>query len=136
MISDIRALLEGRLNTWAAAQTPAIPVAWQNVPFTPPTGRFLRAWIMPAETGSETLDGAHRRYTGVFQVSVYVAQGTGPGAAETIAEAIAALYPMNDVLDTTAIAVQITAPMSIAQGFNSDGRYVVPVSCRYRADTI
>ncbi len=136
MISDIRALLEARLKTWADAQSPAIPVAWQNVPFTPPAGRFLRAWVMPAETGSETLDGAHRRYTGVFQVSVYVPQGTGPGAAETLAEAIAALYPMNDILDTTAIAVQITSPMSIAAGINADGRYVVPVSCRYRADTV
>lgn len=136
MISDIRALLEARLSTWAKSQTPAIPVAWQNVPFTPPTGRFLRAWVMPAETGSETLDGAHRRYVGVFQVSVYVPQGTGPAAGEAIAESIAALYPMNDLLSMTGLDVMIVSPMSIAQGFNSDGRYVVPVSCRYRADTI
>lgn len=136
MISDIRTLLEGRLKTWADAQSPSIPVAWQNVPFTPPTGRFLRAWVMPAETGSETLDGAHRRYAGVFQVNVFVPQGTGPAAGEALAEAIAALYPMNDLLSMTGLDVMIVSPMSIAQGFNSDGRYVVPVSCRYRADTI
>ena len=136
MISDIRALLEGRLNTWASAQSPEIPIAWQNVPFTPPTTRFLRAWILPAETGSETLDGAHRRYVGVFEVDVSVPQGSGPAAAEALAESIASLYPAYDILDTTAIAVQIVSPMSIVQGFNSDGRYVVPVWCRYRADTV
>lgn len=136
MISDIRALLEARLSTWAKSQSPSIPIAWQNVPFTPPTGRFMRAWIMPAETGSETLDGAHRRYVGVFQVNVVVPQGTGPAAAEALAESIAALYPMNDLLSMTGLDLMIVSPMSIAQGFNSDGRYVVPVSCRYRADTV
>jgi len=136
VISDIRALLEARLSTWAKSQSPSIPIAWQNVPFTPPTGRFLRAWIMPAETGSETLDGAHRRYVGVFQVNVVVPQGTGPAAGEALAESIAALYPMNDLLSMTGLDVMIVSPMSIAQGFNSDGRYVVPVSCRYRADTV
>lgn len=136
MISDIRYLLESRLKTWADAQSPAIPVAWQNVPFTPPATRYLRAWLLPAETGSETLDGAHRRYVGVFQVSVVVPQGTGPGAAEAIAEAIAALYPMNQLLSMTGLDVYIVGPMSVAQGLHSDDRYIVPVTCRYRADTV
>lgn len=136
MNSLIRILLESRLSTWAAAESPAIPVAWENVRFNPPSGRYLRAWLMPAETGSEDLAGAHRRYTGVWQVSVVVPTDTGPAAAGAIAEEIVALYPVNLLLSTTAIDVQIISPMSIHPALQDSDRYTVPISCRYRADTV
>lgn len=135
-LPDIRYLLESRLKTWAAAESPAIPVAWQNVALTPPATRYLRAFVLPAETGSQTLDGSHRRYTGVWQVNVVVPIGTGPGAAEAIAQEIADLYPMNDLLSMTGLDLYITSPMSIHPAIQDSDRFTVPVSCRYRADTV
>lgn len=133
----IRQLLETRLNTWAAARSPALSIAWQNVPFTPPAGAYLRAFILPAETDSQTLDGGHREYTGLFQVSVCAPRDTGPGAAESIAEEIATLFPNSLILTiaSPAFAVQMVSPMSIGRAIQEPDRYVIPIWARYRADT-
>lgn len=136
MIAEIRYALESRLKTWADAQSPAIPVAWQNVPFTPPVTRYLRAFLLPAETVTQTLDGDHRRYTGVFQVSILVPVGNGPGAGETIAEAIEALYPADLVLGDTSFDLYIVSPMSVYPSLQDSDWYTIPVSCQYRVDTV
>lgn len=135
-LPDIRYLLESTLKTWADSRSPAIQVAWQNVPFTPPSALYLRSFLMPAETGSQTLDGEHRRYTGVYQVNVVAPVGVGPGVAENIAQGIADLFPMNQLLSMTGLDVYIVAPMSIHPAIQDSDRFTVPVSCRYRADTI
>lgn len=47
MIPDIAAALAARLGEWADAE--GIPVAWENVPFTPPSdGLYLAVHDMPA----------------------------------------------------------------------------------------
>lgn len=135
----IRQLLETRLNTWAAARNPALPIAWQNKTFDPPSsGSYLRAFILPAPTDSDDLKGDHRKYTGVFQVSVVAPRDTGPGAAESIAEEIAALFPMSQTLTiaSPAFSLQMTSPMQIARGIDDADKHVVPVSAQYRADDI
>lgn len=135
----IRQLLETRLNTWAAARNPALPIAWQNKSFTPPSsGSYLRAFILPAPTESHDLKGDHRKYSGVFQVSVVAPRDTGPGAAEAIAEEIAALFPMSlrMAIASPAFDLILASPMQIARGIDEPDRYVVPVSAQYRADDI
>ncbi len=133
----VRQLLESRLATWAAARSPALLIAWENQPFTPPAGTYLRAFLLPAQTDSQTLDGVHRLYTGVFQVSVIAPDSTGPGATEGIADEIAALFPNNLRLTiaSPAFVVQLVSPMSQTQGIQTPDRYTVPVSAQYRADT-
>lgn len=61
---------------------------------------------------------------------------TGPGAAEGIADEIAALFPLNLRLSVTGLTLQVIAPVTAAQGMQDGDRYIVPVSFRYRADTI
>ena len=78
----VRRGFEAALKTWADAQSPALPVAWQNVSFTPPAGRYARAFVIPAPTQSNTLDRSHRAYTGIFQVNLHMPINTGPAAAE------------------------------------------------------
>jgi hypothetical protein len=62
-----RQAIESRLNTWAGTtRSPALPVAWENVPFTAPTTTYLRAFLLPANTSGIDLAGAGRTYTGVY----------------------------------------------------------------------
>ena len=130
----IRAAYEGRLNTWAAARSPALPVAWENKPFTKPAGAYLKAFLLPAATDAPDLAGALRTYRGVFQVSVVVPINTGPGAAMGIADELAALFVVNARLTNTVTVQQIT-PCSIAPALQTESEYIVPVSFTYRCDT-
>lgn len=134
----IRRAFESALQTWANAQTPPIPIAFENVTFTPPAlgGRYLRAFLLPAATGSDDLQGVHRRYEGVFQVSIVTPLNKGPGPAEALAAAIAALYSPETQMVVSGLRVYVITPMSPAAGIPEDDAYVVPMSCQYRADTI
>ncbi|MTI92148.1 MAG: hypothetical protein FH750_12350 [Pseudomonas stutzeri] len=130
----IRSLLQGRLNAFATART--IPVAWENVQFAPPAGQYLRFNLLKAPTDSADLAGAHRKYSGVCQISVFVPKGKGPTEAETLAADIAELFPLNDRLTSGSFAMQITSPCSEGPPINGDTHFMVPVSFTYRADTI
>lgn len=132
----IRAALESRLATWAAAHSPVLQVAWQNAPFTPPTSTYLRAHLLPADTDSRDLKGDHRQYLGVFQVSICAPAGTGPAAVETIVAELETLFPVNLRLTSGAITVTTTSPVSAGPGMNEPGLYVVPTSFRYRSDAV
>jgi len=132
--SLIRAAFESRLKTWADAQTPIIPTAFENVSFTPPANRYLRAYLLPADTQSETYDGLHRAYTGVFQVNIIMPLNAGTGAAQVIADAIGALYPVTFTHST--IRVVITRPMGNRPAFVDGDRFILPIYLAYRVDTI
>lgn len=131
-----RQAIEARLSTWAAARTPALPIAWQNVKFTEPAGIYLRAFLLPADTGSDDLAGSHRLYRGVYQINVCAPINAGPGAAEGIAAELATLFPNNLRLPVTGLTLQVISPVSAGPSGQPEDRYVLPVSFRYRADTI
>jgi len=131
-----RKAIESRLATWAAARVPALPVAWENVPFTQPTSAYLRAFLLPATTTGIDLAGAGRTYRGVYQVSVVAPLNAGPGAAEGIADELAALFPLNTRLSVTGLTLQVVTPVTAAQGAQDATNFTVPVSFQYRADTI
>lgn len=131
----IRALLETRLNTWAAARSPALLVAWENSPLdAPETATYLRANLLPAPTRSADMAGALRTFSGVFQVLICSPISTGPGEAEGITDELAALFPLNLRL-TSSLTLQVTTPASAAPALQNDISYRVPVSFQYRADT-
>ncbi|MDN8612797.1 phage tail terminator-like protein [Variovorax ginsengisoli] len=130
----IRSLFEGRLGTWAAARVPALPVAWENVSFTPPAGAYLRAFLLRGATTSRDLAGDNRNRVGVFQISIVCPAGNGAGAAESIAAELDALFPMNLRLTSGTFAVQQLSPLRLWSPDSSD-RYLLPVDFQYRADT-
>lgn len=132
----IRSLLETRLKTWAAARTPALRIAYQNVAFTPNNGEtYLRAFLIPAGTDSNDLAGAHRLYTGVFQITIVTSTGNGPSGAETIADELAILYPLNDRLVRNGLTALIMTPVEPGPELAEDTAFALPVSFQYRADT-
>ena len=133
----IREALDGRLTTWATARVPALRVAHENVPFTPAGGEtYLRASILPARTVSDDLEGDHRGYRGVFQISIVCPINVGAGAAGNIADEIAALFPVNLRLTREGMTVQVITPASVAPALPHESDFTVPVSFEYRADTI
>jgi hypothetical protein len=127
----IRKAFETRLKTWADAQTPAIPVAWQNVPFTPPSGRYLRAFTIPSHTTSEQLDRTDRQFFGIFQVTLCMNLGTGAAAAESLSASISAYFAHTFTQDT--VRVWLTQPFSPAPQLDEPDRFTVPVSAPYAA---
>jgi len=133
----IRSLFEGRLKMWATARVPALPIAYEDVAFTPPAdgSPYLRAFMLPANTTSEDLEGKHTAYRGVFQVSVVTKAGIGRGTAEAIADEIYALFPNNMALTKTNFTVYVRAPMSTASAQQGDTTTTLPLSIQYRADT-
>ena len=130
----IRSLFEGRLGTWAAARVPALPVAWENVSFTPPANTYLRAFLLRGATTSRDLAGDNRNRVGVFQINIVCPAGNGAGAAESIATELDALFPMNLRLSSGAFWVQQVTPLRLWAPDSSD-RYLLPVDFEYRADT-
>jgi hypothetical protein len=107
------------------------------VPSDPADGAtYVRAFLLPADTVSADLAGAHRAFSGVFQVSIVSPLNAGPGAALTLADSLAAQFPLNGRYTSGAITVQITTPVSIAPAVQDEHTYTVPAYFQYRADTI
>lgn len=131
----IRALLEKRLGTWAKAQSPVIPVAFQNAAFTKPSGLYLRAFLLPNPTDTRFLESTDREYMGVFQASIVAPLNGGPSAADTVVAALEALFP-KDLLLTSTLTVRVTSTPSAAPALTEPDAYVVPVSFSYQAQVI
>ena len=113
MKAVIRAAFEKTLADWAAAQAPAIPVAYENVAFKPPaTGPYLRCFLLPAETVDNTMAGQLNEYRGLFQVNVVCTACTGPTDAEFITAGIAALYPAKSRMTFAGLTVMVATPMT------------------------
>lgn len=133
----VRAAFETRLAAWAAAQSPTIPVVYQNQTYTPVAGsRYIRAWLLPAPTQCQTFNGEHRVRRGVFQVDLNMPIGTGPAAANALAASLDAAFPLTAPMTQGAVKVFLLSPMSQGPSLDGSTHYTVPVSCEYRCDTI
>lgn len=133
----VRAILESRLNAWAVARSPALRVAYENVTLQPAAGEtYLRAYLLPADTETLDLQGLHRGYRGVFQVSICRPIGGGPGLSLDIAAELNALFPVNGRYTSGSVTVQVITAVSAAPALQEESAYVLPVSFQYRADTI
>ena len=89
--NDVRAAIEGRIAT-EMALSPAYPVSYQNVPFTPPNNTpWVQVFIRFGDNSYATLLGpstVFNRQTGTLVVNIFTPQGQGTAANFTIAERI------------------------------------------------
>lgn len=133
----IRAAFETRLNIWANARIPKLPIAFEDVAFNPPSdgGTYLQAYLLPARTDSQDLEGAHTAFFGVFQVSIVTASGNGRGAASAIADELRELFPNNLDVTRGGLTVYVRSPLSTASAITGDTTSTTPTSFQYRADT-
>ena len=134
--SIIRAAIEGRLKPWAAAHAPALPVAFENVSYTPTVGTaYLRGYLMPANTKNPSIGGKHKAYHGMYQVSLYFPGGAGTGDVEAAAKEIEVLFELPTTMQRQGRNVRITRTPAIAKGMPDDtGFFMVPVTIWYEMD--
>lgn len=122
---------ESTLKAWADAQTPAIPVAWENKAFTPPAGRYVRAHLLPNPAKHLFVDGDGRSLQGIFQVDLCMPIGAGAGGARALAASLDAAFAITMVQGS--LRIWLIAPMSAANAIQEPDRFVVPVSAEYKA---
>lgn len=129
----IRAAFETRLTTWAASRS--LPIFFENVTGSP-AKPYVRVNLLPAETENQFLDGTHRLRVGVCQVSLVMPPNTGTGAAAAHSASLDAAFPLTVPLTQGSARVFLTAPFGAGIGVDEDDAYFLPVTCRYRCDTV
>ena len=93
-----------------------------------PTGEYIRPDVLPATTesiGVATTD----KEIGVFQVSIYVAKGSGELKAANLAQIILNGFPRNTQLP----GVRIDKTGSIGPSIFIDGWSMTPISILYQS---
>lgn len=132
----IRAAIEARLTTWAKAQTPIIPIAYENNNYVPVTGqRYLRGTLLPADTLNPSQGGEHKRYRGIYQVDVFMPANGGTGGASALTKAIEVLFKCPTAIPRDGVNVRINRTPSVGRGApDGAGFYMVPVSVWYDLD--
>jgi hypothetical protein len=127
----IRKLLETQLNT----VTPAVPTAFENMPFTP-TQRtpWQRVTMMPAATGNPTMGDSFKREQGVFQVSLFYPTNEGAHNAEARAELVKTAFNRGSTFVSANVSVKILEHPYASYAIPGDGWFHVPVTIPYVAD--
>jgi len=123
--SAIRATLETRLATWAAAEN--VPVMWENVDGKKPAGLWLRATLLPGAPSMAALRCDAHKLAGVFQVDVIAPEGGGAKRAEKAADAIVSLFGCGGIGG----GLIVQGRPAIGPAFRIGGDYAVPVSINY-----
>jgi hypothetical protein len=128
---SIRTEIETKLATFAAAQVPPIPVAYENVAFTKPTtGRYLEIHFLDSASKSRNVEANGKRVTGMFQINCYAPLGKGMASLEALRDAVVALYPVVPKMET----VSIEAPLSWSGSFVQDAFICIPITGQYRSE--
>lgn len=126
----IRAELETRLYTWANAQSPKIPIAFEGVAYTKPSdGVFLEAILIPNITNDVDVAATRQRLMGIFQVNCWAKSGKGMGEVERLANSIIDLYPI--LPKTGNVSIEST-PYAGSPIHDTSGWVVIPVTIPYR----
>jgi len=123
---DIRNALETQL-----ANTSGIPdIVWENVNYNPSTGTsFVRPFLAPT-TRRPAVRGLNPQqlYEGFFFVDIFVPEGNGPGAADTIADTIIESFEATSTLTANSKNVCIRYAERTADISPRDAWYQVRVS--------
>ncbi|MEN6585850.1 MAG: phage tail terminator-like protein [Sulfuricella sp.] len=130
----VRAGLEKKLKAWADAQT--LPVAWENIGFTAPATAYVRAFLLPEQVLSQTLDKLHRRFAGILQVDLVMPINGGAAPAETLLASLLTAFNPATSFTESGVLIYITDPASAAPALTEANRYTVPVSIPYAAHVI
>ena len=98
--NDIRAAIEGRIAT-EMALSPSYPVAYENVPFTPPNNLpWVQVKLTFGDNNYGTLQApsvGFNRQNGLITIGIFTPVGVGAAANYTIAERIKDLFDRQTV---------------------------------------
>ena len=98
--NDLRAAIEGRIAT-EMALSPSYPVAYQNVPFTPPNNStWLQVFLLFGANNYATLVGPSTGFNaqnGTLTINTFTPVGAGAAANYTIVERVKDLFDRQTV---------------------------------------
>lgn len=138
----VRQIFESKIYDWAQLQSPKIPVSFENNQIDPETQKtMLQVVVVPMVTRSRTLSGDHAQCSGVVQVNVVVPLLDGVGTAMDIASDLVDLFPIYSLLPELVtppaepeFKVMVMSHPEIMVGVQTNTKYTLPVSIRYRTD--
>lgn len=131
----VRKCFETRIAAWAAALVVPLPIAYQNAAFSVPTDwRYGRCYVLPGQTDSVDLEGKHREYVGIFQITLSLPIGKGLKESMDLADSLDTTFTTGLPMVQDGFRVWIVSPMSPAQPLDDPDALVIPVSARYRAE--
>lgn len=127
--NEIRAALESEIANISGIPS-ASNRAWENARFEPATDP-MTTWIQmrldPLES-RPAVRGINPQilYEGLFTVTIFAPQKTGPAAAETLADAIRDAYTVNDTFTSGSTTVRIRYSER-DPGFSDGPWFAIPV---------
>lgn len=135
MANGIEAKIYNAL-AWHLSQlvfSPAIPVAWPNIDFTPPSsGKWIRLHQIPAPTVPLSVDtGGANEYLGVTQISVFWPLNTGLVQPKEVAAQIIDHFSRGTRIERESVTVEITQAYCSAPIY--EDRVMIPVTIFYRS---
>lgn len=132
MTPDVQTALDAWLGAWA--DDAGIPVAWPNIPFTPPDGAYLRVNFLPAKPYSVDLTGECVVYPGIYQVTVVSLAGRGRSQAMKLAGLVAELFHDGVEMEGDGFTVYVSAPPAVMPPAARPTTWETPVSISWRVN--
>ena len=129
-------LIRAALETALAAMTPSLATAYENAPFTVPSGAYQRCAVLFAEPAVTEMSGTHHREQGYMQVTLCYPLGAGAGAAQARAELIRSTFYRGRTFTSGSVSVIIERHPEIIPGRADDDRFIVPVKIRFFANIV
>lgn len=124
MINTVRAILAGRMATWATT-----PICWPNTaPLTTLNAPWVRFTVLPSAR-KWPMAGTKRIIEGEIVVQVFVPSGSGDGTASTLADSIGTLFGRY-----ASGGVQCDEPNAPAVIGDAGGWYQINASIPWRAE--
>lgn len=135
-LDEAHGLLSGLLNTFAAAQSPALAVKWEGQTTEPSASTYLREWLLPGQfTGHHLGPTAPNSGPLVYQVDIVAALG-GWGVSYGIAKLFFSdpyFYRGQSLLNAANTTRVVIKAGQTGPGFREDTKYVLPMSVTFRA---
>ena len=129
--TDIWDALSAHLR--ALTLSPAHPIAWPNVDYTPPNGhKFLRINEFPAIANPITLNNGAIEYRGFIQIDVFGPLKVGLNTQKAIAAAVATHFKAGTVLFSGSTKLRISSAV-VGANLISDPRMMIPVTVNWSA---
>lgn len=122
--------IETAVGQHLEGMTDCPPIAWPNQDFTP-SGTYIEFRHAPTERVDPVISGGYPYQIGIFLLTVVVPAGGFATAANTTAQAIADRFPKALRLDAGDGTVVISAPASLANGFQDGAYWRQPVRVFY-----
>lgn len=125
-IITAKKLVETRLKTI----TPSLPIAYENVSFTPPAdgSKYLRCNLTIGKPDDRCKGGNYYRENATFNVYVMDKLNIGTTSALTTAELVKALFPKGFSIEEGTTRVNVLTTPHIAGAVITSDRLVVPIS--------